>query len=735
MGQSHDTFEANNFKEYDTNDSILDCLAIFCKMNGRPYSKESLIAGLPIEAGRNSPILFSKYNSKSLFSRAASKAGFKTKVLKSKLRELNPLLLPAILLLDRNREDNELEGCILLGFDDEMNNARVLLPEAPEIENQVPIEELEKIYFGFTILLKKELQFKENESALASVKESHWLWGSVKIVRDVYRDVIIASLLINLFVLSTPLFTMNVYDRVIPNNATDTLWLLAIGVVVIYGIDILLKFLRSYFLETAAKKTDIIASSIIFEKVLDLKMSSVPNSVGSLANILKEFESIRGFLTSSTISLLIDVPFIAIFLIAIYIIGGALVLVPIAIIIIILIYTYYAKLKLANAVKESYDAGSSKNAVLIESLSSIETIKSLGATGYSQWRWEEATSKIADKSINTKMISASITTVTSFLVQLNTVALVIVGTYMITENDLTMGGLIAAIIISSRTIAPMGQVSSLLSTFQHTKTTYEALNDIMNLPVEHPPGKKFVARPEYKGKIEFKNVTFSYPNADKESLSDISFSIEAGEKVAIIGKIGSGKSTIQKLMVSLYHPQEGSILIDNIDIKQLDPTELRKNIAYVSQDALLFDGTVKENIVYRTPHIDDEKIIEAATISGVMNFINKHPKGFDMPVGERGSFLSGGQKQSIAIARSILLPYPIVLFDEPTSSMDTSTENRFINNISKYDQNKTVVLVTHKTSLLKLVDRIIVVEDGKIIVDGKKDEVLRKLQTRQSTNK
>ncbi len=238
------------------------------------------------------------------------------------------------------------------------------------------------------------------------------------------------------------------------------------------------------------KKTDIIASSIIFEKVLDLKMSSVPNSVGSLANILKEFESIRGFLTSSTIALLIDIPFIFIFLIAIYFIGGQLVMVPISIIIIILIYTYYAKIKLANSIKESYDAGSNKNGVLIESLSSIETIKSLGATGYSQWRWEEATSKIADKSINSKMISSSITTVTSFLVQLNTVALVIIGTYMITENNLTMGGLIATIIISSRTISPMGQVSSLLSTFQHTKTTYDALNDIMNLPVEHPQGKK-----------------------------------------------------------------------------------------------------------------------------------------------------------------------------------------------------------------------------------------------------
>lgn len=721
----------NTVKEYNKENSILDALTIFCKINGRPYSKESLIAGLPVENGRNTPVLFSKRDSKALFSRAASKAGFKTKILKTKLNNLNPLTLPCILLIDNNKKADELEACILLGFDDEFKNVRLILPEASDVENLVPIEELEKNYFGFAILLKKELDFKENDTSSLSIKESHWLWGSVKIVRNVYRDVIIASLLINLFVLSTPMFTMNVYDRVIPNNATDTLWILAIGVVFIYIIDIVLKFLRSYFLETAAKKTDIIASSIIFEKVLDLKMSSVPNSVGSLANILKEFESIRGFLTSSTIALLIDIPFIFIFLITIYFIGGALVMVPISIIIMILIYTYYAKLKLSDSIKQSYDAGSNKNGVLIESLSSIETIKSLGATGYSQWKWEEATSKIADKSINSKMISASITTVTSFLVQINTVAMVIIGTYMITSNNLTMGGLIATIIISSRAISPMGQVSSLLSTFQHTKTTYEALNDIMNLPVEHPQGKKFVTRPEYRGKIDFRNVSFTYPNSDKETLSNVSFSIEPGEKVAIIGKIGSGKSTIQKLLVSLYHPSEGSILIDNIDIKQLDPSELRKNVAYVSQDVLLFDGTVKENIVYRTPNIDDDKILEAANISGVLDFVNKHPKGFDMPVGERGAFLSGGQKQAIAIARSILLPYPIVLFDEPTSSMDTSSENRFINNIRQYQNNKTVILVTHKTSLLKLVDRIIVVEDGKVILDGKKDLIINKLNAKR----
>ena len=678
----YDMFKDIKVKEYVEN-PILDCLAIFCKMSGRPYSKESLISGLPIEEGHSSPVLFSKFSSKSLFSRAAAKAGFKTRVLKTKIEDINPLVLPCIVLLNGKNPKDELRACILLGFDDEMANARVVLPEAEDVENSVTIEELKKYYFGFSILLKKELRFDDKQLTVGDVKENHWLWGTMKIVRDTYRDVIIASLLINIFVLATPLFTMNVYDRVIPNDAKDTLWILSIGVLIVYGIDVVLKFLRTYFLETAGKKTDIIASSLIFERVLDLKMSSMPSSVGSMANILKEFESIRSFITSSTISLLIDLPFIILFLITIYYIGGVLVVVPVVIIIFIVFYTLYAKEKLQNSIKQSYEASSMKNGVLIESLSSIETLKSLGATGYSQWKWEEATSQIADKSISSKTISASITTVTSFLLQLNTVAIIIVGTYLIGEKMISMGALIAVVIISSRAIAPMGQVASLLSTFHHTKVSYKALDDIMNMPVEHPQGKKFVARPEYRGNIEFKNVGFTYPNSDKSTLNNLNFRINEGEHIAIIGKIGSGKSTIHKLLLSLYVPNEGAILVDNIDTKQLDPTELRKNIAYVSQDVLLFNGTVKENIVYRLPHIDDEKIIEAATVSGVMDFINKHPKGFDMPVGERGAFLSGGQRQSIAIARAILQDYPIVLLDEPTSAMDSSTEAKFIKSISK----------------------------------------------------
>ncbi len=710
-------------KHYDQ-DYLLDCLVMYTKMHGRPFTADSLTTGLPIEMGKASPELFSLSGSKSLFSRAAMRAGFKSKILKIRLDEISPLVLPCILLL---KAEGKVKACILESLDDTRENATIILPEMGEVQNKVSLEALQREYYGTAIFLKKELNYEDQSMDLIEHKDKHWFWGSLSEVKNIYRDVLIASMLINLFVLVTPLFTMNVYDRVVPNAAISTLWVLAIGVLVVYAIDILLKFIRAYFLEVAGRKSDIIMSSIIFEKVMDLKMSSMPRSLGSFANILKEFESIRGFLTASTISLVIDLPFVIFFLVTIYYIAGPIVLITIMIMVLLILYTLILKKKLQASIKQTYNASSSKNGVLIESISAIESLKTLSALGYAQWKWEEATGNIADKSIRTKFLSTSIMTVTSFLVQLNTVAVIIAGVYMIGDMSLTLGGLIATVIISSRAIAPMGQVASLLANYEHTKASYQAIDTIMNLPVEHPAGKRFVQRPEYKGNIEFRNVSFTYPRADTTSLDDVSFSIKEGESFALVGKIGSGKSTVQKLMMGLYHATEGSVHIDNIDIKQIDPGDLRKNIAYVSQDVVLFSGSLKENLIYRAPHADDKMILKAAEISGVIDFVNKHPKGFDMPIVERGANLSGGQRQSIAIARAILLDSPIVILDEPTSMMDNGTETQIINRLIPYVKDKTLIVVTHRPSLLKLVENMIVFEDGRLILKGSKQEVLDKL--------
>lgn len=719
-GNEEENWSANSPK--DEIDPLLECLVIFTTLHNRPFSAEALTQGLPVEPGRTKPELFTTGKAKSNFSRAAKRAGFTSKLVKRSLDEISPLVLPCILMLkDKN-------ACILVGFDAEKKFAKVIVPELGDTVNWVSIEALSAEYMGFAFYIKKEMAYKEEKARIRSDNKSHWFWGTLWRNKDIYRDVIIASLLINMFVLATPLFTMNVYDRVVPNNAIETLWVLAIGIMIIYVFDLVLKSMRTYFLEMAAKKSDIIMSSILFERVLDLQMEHHPKSIGGFANSLKEFDTLRNFLTSSTLATLIDLPFVFIFLVTLYYISGPIAVVPVTTIFIIVAYTMFIKNPLHESIESTYESASQKNAVLIESLSALETIKTMGAVGNAQHRWEESTGDIAQKSLRSKMLNASIGTVTGMLVQLNTVLIIIVGVYMIQERDLTMGGLVASVILASRAIAPMGQVASLRANYEHTKTSFESLEQIMQLPVERPEGKKFVERPSFKGEIEFKNVSFTYPESAKSSLEEVTFHIKPGEHVGIIGKVGSGKTSLQKLMMGLYKPTKGAVLVDGIDIHQVDPADLRRNIGYVPQDVVLFRGTVKENIVYKAPHVDDETILRAAEVGGVKEFTDKHPQGFDMPVGERGMGLSGGQKQNIAISRGFLLDAPIMLLDEPTNSMDTGGEMKIIASLKKNLKGKTAIVITHKMTLLELVDRLIVVDDGRIVLDGRKEQVLQALK-------
>ena len=702
-------------------DELLQCLVIFTKLHNNPYSADALTIGLPVKDGEEIE-LFSLKSSKSLFSRAASRAGFASTLVRKDLDQISPLVLPCILMLRGKK------ACILQSFSEDKKMANIITPDLSTGTSTIETSKLKDEYLGYAYYLKREFVPEDTSSTkLIDAGNDHWFWGTLKRSKKIYFDVVIASFIINLFVLASPLFTMNVYDRVVPNNAVETLWVLALGVSVVYGIDLFLKFVRSYFLEIAGKKSDIIMSSILFERVMDMKFSNKPKSVGSFASNLKEFDTVRNFFSSASLAAIVDLPFALIFLIVTYFIGSYLVLVPIVIMIAILCYTFFIKDPLQNAIKSTFEASAMKNGILIESLSSLETIKTLGASGHVQWNWEEATGEIANRSIKSKIITTSITTVTSFLVQLNTIAIIVLGIYMIQDTHLTMGGLIAAVMLSSRAIAPMGQVASLAANFEQTKTAYQSLSKIMQMPVERPEGKKFVRRNSFEGKIEFKNVSFTYPDTTKGSLDRINFVIQPGEKVGIIGRNGSGKTTLQKIILGLYAPTEGSVLIDGIDINQIDPADLRRNIGYVPQDVVLFKGTVRENIVQKAPYVDDMQIIKAAKVSGVDEYVNAHPLGFDMPVFERGDGISGGQRQSIAVARAFLLDSPIILLDEPTNSLDNTVESKLKANLKVNTVNKTMILVTHRTSMLDLVDRLIVMDNGKILLDGPRDEVLARL--------
>ncbi|GAA4090771.1 type I secretion system permease/ATPase [Zhongshania borealis] len=705
-----------------TYDPLLGCLVVFSKLYNRPVTVEALISGLPVAPGARGPEMFSVERSKGMFQRVAARAGFASRLIKRDLDEISGLLLPCILVL-KNRD-----AVILDKIDREQGRARVIFPDVAEGAEWIDFAKLKESYAGFAFLLKLEFKQESTSRKTLNLRKGHWFWDTLKLSKEAFVSVIVASVLINFFVIATPLFTMNVYDRVVPNDAIETLWVLAIGVLVIYAFDMMLRFLRTYFLEVAGKKSDVIMSSIIYEQVMNLKMSEWPRSVGAFANNLREFESIRSFFTSSTISALVDLPFSILLLILVAYIGGPLVVVPLVIMLLLLLYSFAIMKPLRESIEATFEASANKNAHLIESLHSIQTIKSLGVASHSQWVWEESSGAIAGKSMRSRILSNSIGVISQFLMQLNTVGIIIFGVYQISDQALSLGGLIAVSMLASRAVAPVGQVATLISQYQQTRTAFDSLDNIMNMSVERPENKQYVRRPSFDGHIEFKKVSFTYPEAQQASLTDISFDIEPGEHVGIIGKVGSGKSSLAKLLIGLYEPTGGSIAVDDINSKQIDPADLRQHIGYLSQEIGLMRGTIRDNLIYRDPQVDDDRLLEVSALCGVDQFVNQLPSGFDTQVGEQGACLSGGQRQAIALGRALLRNESIVVLDEPTSNMDNSTEFKIKRQLFEYTRDKTLIVITHKTSMLDLVERLIVVENGRILMDGPKQQVVEKLK-------
>ncbi len=699
----------DSYRTHD--DPLLACLTLLAKILNKPHSPESLTAGLPLVDNKLSP---------SLFSRAAERAGLSSRIVKRKLTKISNLVLPAILLLDNAN------ACILLEV--KKTKARVIFPETGEGESEVSLDDLAEHYSGYSIFIKPVHQFDKRTEFSAIPRAQHWFWGTIMRFWPIYGQVFIASILVNSFALASPLFVMNVYDRVVPNNATETLWVLAIGVATVFVFELLLRTLRAYFIDIASKKADVILSSTIFEKVMAVKMSARSNSVGSFANSMQEFESFREFFTSATLTTLVDLPFSLLFIAVIWLVAGPVAYIPLAVIPLTILVSLIIQIPLSKTIQHLFRHSGQRSSTLIETLTGLETIKSIGAETPIQRKWEQTIGFMTKYSQRARILSASAINFSSFLQQMASISVVVFGVYMITENEITMGALIASTILTGRALAPMAQLAGILTRYHQSKAALSSLNSLMALPVERPSGREFLNRPEFKGGIEFKNVGFRYPEQPIDALSDVSFKINAGEKVAFIGRIGSGKSTIEKLMLGLYEPSEGSILLDDTDIRQVDPVDLRKNIGYAPQDVVLFYGSIRENITMVAPFAEDHEVLKAADIAGVTEFVNRHPSGFDMPVGERGEGLSGGQRQSVAVARALLLNSSVVMLDEPTNAMDNSTEERFKSKLSEYIEDKTLLLVTHKASLLSLVDRVIVMDQGHIVADGPREQILAALK-------
>jgi len=690
-------------------DPLLDSLVLLTKYYGTAASCDSLTSGLPLVENALTP---------ELFPRAADRAGLAARLARQSLDQVQNLLLPCVLLLKGRR------CCVLMKLDQENNEALILYPESGGGEEVVSLEQLADDYSGHLFYIKKQYQFDKRSPDVLGTQNEHWFWGTFRQVMPIYRDVLIASLLINLFAIASPLFVMNVYDRIVPNLAFDSLWVLAIGVGFVFLFDLILKHLRSYFIDVAGKKLDLQLSAKIFARVMGIRLEARPLSVGAFANNLQSFESIREFITSATVSALIDLPFALLFLLVIWAVGGPLVIVPIVVMLVLVGYSILIQKPLAQQIELTSKLSSQKQATLVEGLTGLESVKINGAESQYQVLWEQAVSKMGQHDIKTRKLANGASSLAGYMQQMMTVAVVVMGVYLVAAGDLSMGGIIAAVMLGGRAVQPLAQLALLATRYNQAKASMTLINQVMQMPVEQEDSKQYISRPKLNGKVEFVDVSFSYPDHQAQALHSVSFSINPGERVALIGGIGAGKTTLEKLILGLYQSTVGDVRIDGVNIAQLQPADLRRNIGCITQDTHLFFGSIRDNIVMGAPFTTDESLLRAAEWGGVTEFTNHDPQGLERQVGEGGRQLSGGQRQSVAAARAVVLDPPILLLDEPTSQLDRKSEQRLINQIKQLDSRKTVILSTHKSSLLEVVDRIIVLEKGRLVADGPKAEVI-----------
>ncbi len=712
---------------------LVECLQIMAGYYGRRTSQNSLTAGLPIPATGITP---------ALFERAAARADLHAKLAE---RSLDALAiapnLPCILVLEHK------QACILwevrhpdqhppkkeAGRDAVVHPETTFLvqfPETPDEKKIFKLSELKALYTHYAFYIRPVARLDERAGSARINTAQDWFWGALKANAKIYKEVVVATLMINVFALASTLYIMNVYDRVIPNAAYETLWVLSIGALTVYIFDFVMKNMRAYFLDVAGRKSDVKISAKLFEQVLGMTLAARPSSAGVLASNMREFETIRDFFTSATMAAIVDVPFALLFILVIAIIAGPLAIVPLVAIPIVVIAGWFLQKPMQKIMRESMNENAMKNALLFETITGLETIKTQAAEGHVQRRWEELVEKGSRTSVRSKRVAAFALNFSMFMQQATSIGVVIAGVFMISNGMITQGALVASVMLVGRALGPLSQIAGLLTRFNQSWQALHALEELMKKPVERPADKHFIALPRVEGKVEFRDVTFKYPGQTHAALNGINLTINPGESVGIIGAVGSGKTTLERLLINLYQPESGGILLDGTDVRQIDPGDLRRNVGAVQQSPNLFYGSVRENITMGHETAPDRAVLRAAELSGVMEFLRDSEKGLDTQVGERGESLSGGQRQSVAIARALLYDPPVLIMDEPTASMDPTSEARLKKRLQVLSQGKTTIVITHKGTMLELVTKLVLIDRGRIIAYGPKEEIMRRLQNR-----
>lgn len=713
---------------------LVEALRLLAGHYGRRTSENSLTAGLPIPFTGITP---------SLFERAASRADLNAKMVDRTLEALAIAPnLPCILVLEHK------QAAILWDVQHPSKHppkkepgrdavihpeTKFLLqfPESPDEKRVLTLTELKNLYTNYAFFVRPVARVDERAGPASIDQAQDWFWGSLKSNWKIYQEVIVSTVMINVFALASTLYIMNVYDRVIPNSAYETLWVLSLGAFIVYSFDFLMKNMRSYFLDVAGRKADVKISAKLFEQLLGMTLAARPASAGVLASNMREFETIRDFFTSATMTAVVDVPFALFFIIIIGVIAGPLAIIPLVAIPIVALVGWWLQGPMKRITKQSMHESALKNALLFETITGLETVKTQAAEGHVQRRWEELVEKGSRTSVRSRKVASFAMNFSMYIQQITTIAVVIAGVFMISNAMITQGALVASVILVGRALGPISSVAGLLTRYNQSREALTQLQDLMSRPVERPADKHFISVPRVHGKVEFNDVTFKYPGQTHPALQHLSFAVNPGEHVGIIGAVGSGKTTLERLLLNLYHPESGAVLLDGTDVRQMEPGDLRRNVGAVQQSPNLFYGSVRENITMGHETAPDRAVLRAAELSGCMEFLRDSEKGLDTQVGERGEALSGGQRQAVAIARALLYDPPVLILDEPTASMDPASENRLLKRLSVLTQGKTTILITHKGSMLQLVDKLILIDRGRILAYGPKDDVIRKLQSRQ----
>jgi ATP-binding cassette, subfamily C, bacterial LapB len=702
------------------NDALAHALSWLTRHHGRERSPESLLGGMPV-SGRLGP-------DQAL--RALRDAGFSAGLVQRPIAELHHLLLPAVLLL------KEGDACIVVARDAaHPGSYDIVMPGREHHACKATEAELVGEYTGLALVATPlaATAGPAQDAQLMRDPASHWLWGTMRRFVPYYRSALLAALLSNVLMLVTGLVTSVIYDKVIPHQAYVTLWALAGGAAIALGFDLMARQLRAYLIDMAGRKADLIVGSTLFRQTLSLRMEQRPDSAGAYAHHLAQIEQVREFFASATLSAISDLPFIIVFVAMAFAVGGPLGWVLVIAIPLMLGLSALIQGSLRRATMAHMHQTADLHGVLVEAVDGIEDMKAAGAQGRFLRQYEEATAAYASSMLKTRKITSWTVNISAIAQQAVTLVMLVWGVFLIEDKVISAGALIGSVMFASRALAPLSSVVQLATRYQGARAAMRALDRVMQQPVEREPGKVYVPRRELTGRIALVDAGFAYPTPGgtgepgPKVLKGVTLRFEPGERVAVLGRIGSGKSTVLRLLAGLYLPTEGHVEVDGMDLRQIDPADFRARVGFVSQDPRLFSGTLRDNVLLDRPAADPARLAEVARLTGLDRLVSTHPKGWELPVGEGGSLLSGGQRQLVALARCLVTRPQILLMDEPTSSMDAQSEVAFLRQLHQAGGSCTLIMVTHRPAVLELVKRVLVVDAGRVVMDGPKAQVLAAL--------